>query len=84
MASASSGSSTTAITTPMASGMTNQPTNEWVLVLQGAARLEFEDRMVGMSPGDYINNPAHQKHRVAWTSPDEVTIWLAVFYDRTR
>jgi hypothetical protein len=83
MASASSGSSTTAIAIPMASGMANQPTSGcWCY--KGAARLEFEDRMVDMSPGDYISNPAHQKHRVAWTSPDEVTIWLAVFYDRTR
>jgi cupin 2 domain-containing protein len=37
-----------------------------------------------MSPGDYINIPAHEKHRVAWTRPDEPTIWLAVFYDPTR
>ena len=58
----------------------DQPTNEWVLVLQGAARLEFEDRMVEMGPGDFVNIPAHQKHRVAWTSPDEPTIWLAVHY----
>jgi cupin 2 domain-containing protein len=58
----------------------DQPESEWVLVLKGAARLEFEDRMVEMSPGDYINIPAHTKHRVAWTSPDEPTIWLAVHY----
>jgi cupin 2 domain-containing protein len=58
----------------------DQPTNEWVLVLQGAARLEFEDRVVEMSPGDCINIPAHKKHRVAWTTPDEPTIWLAVHY----
>lgn len=24
--------------------------------------------------------PAHLKHRVDWTMPDEDTIWLAVFY----
>jgi cupin 2 domain-containing protein len=59
----------------------DQPTNEWVLVLQGAARLEFEDRMVEMGPGDFVNIPAHHKHRVAWTSPDGPTIWLAVHYD---
>ncbi len=50
------------------------------MVLQGAAQLEFEDRMVEMSPGDYINIPARQKHRVAWTSPTEPTVWLAVHY----
>jgi cupin 2 domain-containing protein len=37
----------------------DQPENEWVMVLTGAARLAFEDRMVDMSPGDYINIPAH-------------------------
>jgi len=60
----------------------DQPESEWLLVLKGAARLEFEDRMVEMGPGDYINIPAHQKHRVAWTSPTEPTVWLAVHYRR--
>lgn len=58
----------------------DQPENEWVLVLQGAARLAFEDRVVEMLPGDYLNIPANRKHRVAWTSPTEPTVWLAVFY----
>lgn len=58
----------------------DQPTSEWVLVLKGAARLEFEDGTQEMGPGDFINIPAHKKHRVAWTSPDEPTIWLAVHY----
>jgi cupin 2 domain-containing protein len=58
----------------------DQPENEWVMVLQGAARLAFEDRVVEMLPGDSINLPAHQKHRVEWTTPDEPTVWLAVFY----
>jgi len=49
-------------------------------VLKGAARLEFEDRIVEMGAGDYINIQAHQKHRVASTTPDEPTIWLAVQY----
>ena len=60
----------------------DQPESEWVLVLKGAARLEFENRMVEMSPGDCVNIPAHEKHRVAWTTPDGPTVWLAVFYGR--
>ena len=59
----------------------DQDQSEWVLVLEGAARLEFEDRTVEMKPGDYLDIPAHKKHRVAWTTPDEPTIWLAVHYD---
>ncbi len=58
----------------------DQPEHEWVVVLRGAARLHFEDESVELQPGDFVNIPAHRKHRVAWTTPDEPTIWLAVFY----
>ena len=58
----------------------DQPENEWVAVLQGAARLRFEDEVVEMRPGNWINIPAHKKHRVEWTTPDEPTLWLAVHY----
>ncbi|MCZ2341455.1 MAG: DUF1653 domain-containing protein [Bacteroidales bacterium] len=57
-----------------------QPQQEWVIVLQGAARLEWEHHTLEMRPGDYVNIPAFQKHRVAWTTPDEPTIWLGVRY----
>ena len=57
----------------------DQAEHEWVLLLQGAARLQFEDRTVELLPGDYWYIPAHQRHRVAWTTPDEATIWLAIF-----
>jgi cupin 2 domain-containing protein len=53
---------------------------EWVVVLKGAARLRFEDGGIQMRPGDFVNVPAHRKHRVEWTTPDEPTVWLAVFY----
>jgi cupin 2 domain-containing protein len=58
----------------------DQSEDEWVMVLTGAARLAFEDRVVEMLPGDSINISAHQKHRVEWTTPDEPTVWLAVVY----
>ena len=58
----------------------DQDRHEWVIVLKGAARLRFEDGMMEMTPGDFINIPAHQKHRVEWTTPEEPTIWLAVHY----
>jgi cupin 2 domain-containing protein len=61
----------------------DQDRHEWVIVLKGAARLRFEDGMMEMTPGDFINIPAHQKHRVEWTTPEEPTIWLAVFYGNT-
>src|SRR5437868_5084827 len=60
----------------------DQDRNEWVIVLKGAARLRFEDGLVELKPGDFINIPAHRKHRVDWTTPDEPTIWLAVHYGK--
>jgi cupin 2 domain-containing protein len=58
----------------------DQPQHEWVIVLKGAATLQFEDGMVEMKPGDFINIPAFKKHRVDWTTPDEPTVWLGVRY----
>ncbi|XZE20679.1 cupin domain-containing protein [Pirellulaceae bacterium SH449] len=58
----------------------DQDQHEWVLVLQGAARLSIEGESIELKPGDHINIPAHQKHQVEWTTPDEPTVWLAVFY----
>lgn len=58
----------------------DQPEHEWVMVLTGAARLQFEDWVVEMQPVDSINIPAHARHRVDWTSLDEPTVWLAVSY----
>ena len=64
-----------------ASGWYDQQHNEWVIVLRGEAVLVFEDgRSVTLQEGDYLNIPAHSKHRVEWTVPDVETVWLAVHY----
>jgi len=59
----------------------DQPEHEWVVVLQGKAMLEFETQSQRLSPGDHVLIPAHQKHRINWTSTTELTVWLAVFFD---
>ena len=58
----------------------DQDQAEFVLVLQGQARIQFETHTVDLNAGAYLNSAAHQKHRVAWTTPTEETLWLAVFY----
>jgi len=64
-----------------ATGWYDQETSEWVIVLRGEARLSFADRTsVHLRAGDYLNLPAHRKHRVDWTAPDRETVWLAVHY----
>lgn len=62
-------------------GWYDQDENEWVMVLEGAGSILFEDgRQVVLNKGDYLNIPAHCKHKVLWTDKERVTIWLAVFY----
>jgi cupin 2 domain-containing protein len=50
------------------------------MVLRGAARLRIEGRedLLEMKPGDWVLLPAHCRHRVEWTTPEEPTIWLAI------
>jgi len=63
------------------SGWYDQTENEWVMVLQGCGTLEFENgETLVLRQGDHLTIPAHKKHRVASTTKDEITIWLAVFY----
>jgi cupin 2 domain-containing protein len=60
----------------------DQDEDEWVILLRGSASLLFKssNKEIIMKPGDYVNIPAHQKHRVEWTDANEETIWLAVHY----
>jgi cupin 2 domain-containing protein len=59
----------------------DQATHEWVLLLSGAARLGLEEQgTLELRPGDCVNIPAHQRHRVEWTDPTRPTVWLAIHY----
>lgn len=60
----------------------DQEQDEWVTLLQGCARLMIEGREdeIVMNPGDTLLLPAHCRHRVSWTSPDQVTLWLALHF----
>jgi cupin 2 domain-containing protein len=59
----------------------DQDENEWVILLNGKARLLFDgNNIIELSAGDYINIPAHKKHRVEWSDPQVETVWLAIFY----
>jgi cupin 2 domain-containing protein len=60
----------------------DQDMSEFVVLLKGNAGLliEGQEQVIVLHPGDYFNIPAHKKHRVEWTNPNEQTVWLAVFY----
>ena len=67
-------------TTPEGEGY-DQSDNEWVMVLRGSARLQFADGTEHtLTPGDTLYLPAHLRHRVTWTDPEEKTIWLAIHF----
>ncbi len=54
---------------------------EWVLLLRGAARLQWEDGSeVALQRGDHVLIAAGRRHRVAWTDPSGPTVWLAVHF----
>jgi cupin 2 domain-containing protein len=60
----------------------DQAWTEWVVVLTGKAALRFADepepRLLG--PGDWLEIPAHARHRVEWTDAERPTVWLAVHF----
>ncbi|MCQ8103817.1 cupin domain-containing protein [Methylomonas sp. SURF-2] len=62
----------------------DQAQTEWVILLQGQARIGFADaESVELNPGDYLLLPAHCRHRVEWTATDQPSIWLAVHVGET-
>lgn len=68
--------------TSPAKGWYDQAENEWVMVLEGSGVIQFKDgREITLNKGDFCHIPAHERHRVAWTDPGRVTVWLAVFFN---
>ena len=62
-------------------GWYDQKENEWIIVLEGSGSILFESGVeVNLKKGDYLNIPAHTRHKVIWTDPNGITIWLAIHY----
>ena len=60
----------------------DQDENEWIILVEGSAAVQFEGEAepVKLQRGSYLNIPSHARHRVAWTDPNQKTVWLAIFY----
>jgi cupin 2 domain-containing protein len=58
----------------------DQETDEWVLVVEGAARLRIEGEETDreLNEGDWILLPARCHHRVTWSRAAPPTVWLAI------
>ena len=57
-----------------------QEENEFIMVIDGDAIIEFEDKECELKKGDYLIIEKMIKHRVKYTDTNGPTIWLAVFY----
>jgi cupin 2 domain-containing protein len=59
----------------------DQSETEWVVLVRGHARLQFDGGVsVELKAGDHLTIPPHTRHRVEWTTDQEETVWLAVFF----
>lgn len=60
----------------------DQHEEEWVCLLEGSARLRFEDEPEDrqLSRGDSLRIKAHRRHRLVTTDPAPGTLWLALFW----
>ena len=56
----------------------DQEQDEWVMLMQGNARLDLDGELISLSAGDSLFLPARTPHRVVWTSDTPQCLWLAV------
>ena len=68
------------ISTGQTSDWYDQSETEFVALLQGEAKIKFEDREVALSKGDTIIIKPHERHKVSDTSSEPPCVWLCVFY----
>ncbi len=60
----------------------DQAEAEWVCLMQGSARLQFEDEdgERELNRGDSLMIAPHRRHRLVATDGGQGTIWLALFW----
>ena len=54
-----------------------QNEDEWVMLTNGKAQIQFEDCVVDLCKDEHMLIPAYKKHRVSYVSDDGE--WLCVF-----
>ena len=69
------------ISTGQVSDWYDQTEAEFVVLLGGSAKIEFEcGKVVALSKGDTLLIAPHERHRVSHTSSEPPCVWLCVFY----
>lgn len=57
-----------------------QSDNEWLIMVKGQTTLEIGTDTVNLIAGDYVFIPSNTRNRVQSTSPNEDTVWVAVYF----
>jgi cupin 2 domain-containing protein len=59
----------------------DQAGTEFVVLLQGSAKIEYEGGdVVSLEKGGTLLIKPHERHRVSFTTSDPPCVWLCVFY----
>lgn len=59
-------------------GWFEQENEEWVMLIQGSAKIQFQEKEIELFTGDTLFIPAKTKHKVTYTSSIPICIWLAI------
>ena len=68
------------ISTGQVSDWMIQERNEYVVLLQGNAIIEFNDKKVEMKAGDTLFIEKMERHRVTYTSENPCCIWFCIHF----
>ena len=68
------------ISTGQVSDWMIQENKEYVLLIQGIAIIEFNDKKVEMKAGDTLFIEKRERHRVAYTSENPCCIWFCIHF----
>lgn len=69
------------VSTGQVSDWYDQDKSEFVILLEGKAKLEYENgRIIELKKGDTLFLKPREKHRVCFTSSQPPCIWLCVFF----
>lgn len=68
------------ISTGQVSDWMIQERNEYVVLLQGNAIIEFNDKKVEMKAGDTLFIEKQERHRVSYTSESPCCIWFCIHF----
>jgi cupin 2 barrel domain protein len=68
------------ISTGQVSDWMIQENKEYVLLIQGIAIIEFNDKKVEMKAGDTLFIEKLERHRVSYTSENPCCIWFCIHF----